>query len=408
MQGVWWMTCALALSCISEAHARPTSPSPSPPSGPTSFNCTEAASLGAFEPITLSNGNLHATFIRYGATLTHLLAPDKHGDKQDIVLGFDDASFYCSGGPTAQHPYFGASIGRVANRIANGSFTLDGKTYHLPKNDHGINTLHGGWVGFDRHVWTVAHQNASSVLFTTSSPSGEEGFPGTVVVSVRHTLTSDNTWVLEYNGTTDATTVLAMTNHAYFNLNANVDGATTVERHVLTMPTAHRVVAVNNILIPTGALLDVTEAPNTYLDFTSGKAIGTDINKGTATPQGGYDNAWVFSGWTPGVVQESVVRIHSPITGISVSMSTNQPSVQVYSGNFLNGTDPTSRIARKQSQCHSANDGNTSCYYAWRGAVTMEAQAYPDAVHHASFPSIVLEPGKMYHQYTTYTFSSSP
>jgi aldose 1-epimerase len=187
----------------------------------------------------------------------------------------------------------------------------------------------------------------------------------------------------------------------YFNLNANVDGAATVEKHVLTMPTADKVVAVDATLIPTG-VFDLVDSPqNAYLDFREGKAIGHDINKGTVTPVGGYDNAWVFAGWSKGTLLSRVATVHSPITGIYVSMSTDQPSVQVYTGNFLNATDPTARIARKKSQCQSP-----PCYYAYRGAVTLEAQQYPDAVHQSSFPSIVLEPGKVFRQHTVYKFGA--
>lgn len=260
------------------------------------------------------------------------------------------------------------------------------------------------------------------MTFGTHSADGEQGFPGSVDITIQHTLTADNEWKLHYTGRAETKTVLAMTNHVsppnfrriflsrgsrrtaqvYFNLNANEDGATTVEKHTLTMPTASQVVAVDSTLIPTGKLNSVAQPEYSYLDFRQGKPIGQDINKGTVTPAGGYDNGWVFDGWQAKEMQENVATVYSPITGISVSMSTDQPSVQVYTGNFLNATDPTSRVARKKSQCH----GGGPCYYAWRGAVTLEAQQYPDAVHHSTFPSIVLEPSSPYEQHTIYKFSS--
>ena len=168
------------------------------------------------------------------------------------------------------------------------------------------------------------------------------GFPGTVHINVTHTVTEDNEWVLLYEGTTEALTVLAMTNHVYLNLNANVGNTPTVLEHTITMPTATKFVPVDSTLIPTGQIGSVAaDAP--WLDFTKEKAIGADINRGTVTPTGGYDNAWIFAGWTPGAMLQDVVTMRSPTTGITVKMSTNQPSVQFYSGNFLNGTDPKLR-----------------------------------------------------------------
>eukprot|EP00041_Stephanoeca_diplocostata_P017001 m.337630 g.337630 ORF g.337630 m.337630 type:complete len:403 (-) comp20556_c0_seq1:190-1398(-) len=374
------------------------------PPGPPEYNCSSQPP-GTYDEIILKNSKgMEARFIRYGATLTHLIFPDSEGKPRDVVLGWDDTTQYCA---NPQHTYFGATIGRVANRIANGSFTLNGMVYDLPLNDHGIDTLHGGWLGYDRRVWSVIAQNRSSVTFSMVSWDGEEGFPGAISINVTHTLTDENEWVLQYAGRsleTALSTVLAMTNHAYFNLNANVDDLETVLEHVMTMPTASTFVEVDSTLIPTGVLGSVAkDAP--WLDFRTPKRIGADINRGTVTPLGGYDNAWVFERRTPDVpgLLHDVVTITSPRTGISVAMSTDQPSVQVYTGNFLNGTDPSLRIARKASQCFSKDK---PCYYQWRGAVTMEAQHFPDSVHQPSFPTIVLGPGAHYTQHTRYRFSS--
>ena len=165
---------------------------------------------------------MEATFIPYGATITHLIIPDKKGTKRDVILGWDDPINYCAvtgrtqDAALAEHTYFGATIGRIANRIAKGTFTLNGKTYHTPLNDHSYDTLHGGWVGFDRHVWTIVHRSETSVTWSTVSPDGEMGFPGTLQVNVTHSITEDNEWKLDYSAKTDATTIVAMTNHAYF------------------------------------------------------------------------------------------------------------------------------------------------------------------------------------------------
>eukprot|EP00729_Bicosta_minor_P013580 gene13580-10254_t len=362
--------------------------------GPPAYNCTTQPA-DAYTPIVLKNSHLEARFQRYGATLTHLIVPDANGNSRDIALGWDDGDQYCS---NPSHTYFGATIGRFANRIANGTFKIDGKTYHTPLNDHGIDTLHGGWVGYDRRYWTVVKQTDSMVKFNLVSPDGEMGFPGTLHINVTHELTEDNEWVLTYEGEADAHSVLAMTNHVYFNLNANVDNTPTVLEHILEIK-ASKFLPVDSTLIPTGAIGSVSNPANAYLDFRGkDKKIGADINKGTVTPLGGYDNAWIFDNWTPGKMLNDVARLSSPLTKIAVSMSTDQPSVQFYSGNFLNGTDPASRIQRKKSQSF----GSEPQYYQWRGAATLEAQQFPDAPNHPNFPPTDIMPGKPYFQQTKY------
>jgi len=277
-------------------------------------------------------------------------------------------------------------------------------TYHTPLNDHGIDTLHGGWVGYDRRSWVVKSQSESHVEFCIDSPDGEQGFPGDVRICVTHSITEENEWVLSYEGESlTKTTILAMTNHAYFNLNANVDNAETVDDHVLTMPTASTVVEVGPTLLPTGKIGSVVDAAFQYMDFRTSKTIGRDINQGTVTPTGGYDNAWVFDDWKVGNILKDVVTATSPKTGITVTMSTDQPSVQVYSGNFLNSTDPALRIPRKKTQ----TTGSQTEYYHWRGAFTLEAQHYPDSVHHDNFPTTLLKKGETYTQHTRYRFSTA-
>lgn len=390
-----YLSVALTAALVASSNALPAAATKG---GPPPFNCTTQPE-GTFKTYTIKNSKgMEASLIPYGATLTHLLVPDAHGKTRDVVLGWDDATQYCANG---QHPYFGATIGRIANRIANGTFELDGKTYHTPLNEKNYDTLHGGFVGFDRRPWTVAAFDGKSVTFSYFSPDGEEGFPGNLWVNVTHSITEDNAWDIKYFAKTDTATVLMMTNHAYFNLNANIDNTATVLKHEVTMPTATTYVEVEPVhLLPTGAIGSVDQAK--FLDFRKKKAIGKDIDQGTVTATGGYDNAWIFAGWKPGMPAREVVTMSSPLTGISLTMSTDQPSVQLYSGNFLNATNPSLRVQRKKSQSF----GPDKQYYQWRGAATLEAQHYPDSVHFPDFPSVTLHAGKPYVQHTFYRFSA--
>ena len=221
---------------------------------PSFYNCTEQGPT-AFAPVTISNSHgMSATMIAYGATMTHLMVPDRAGTSRDVVLGWDDLTQYCA---NPEHTYFGATIGRVANRVANCSFDLGGKTYKLSCNEKGYDTLHGGAVGFDRRVWTASQQSSSSVTWNYFSPDGEMGFPGSVNISVTHAITEDNEWKIQYHAVAgDSPTVLAMTNHAYFNLNANADNTATTMEHVLSMPGGKKRLGVSGApdyhLIPTG------------------------------------------------------------------------------------------------------------------------------------------------------------
>lgn len=375
---------------------------------PSFFNCSSQPA-NAFEPLTLKNSKgMEATMIAYGATMTHLLVPDASDVKRDVLLGWDDRSQYCA---NAEHTYFGATIGRIANRVAECSFELGGQKYDLSCNEKEFDTLHGGVVGYDRRVWTAVAQSSSSVTWSYFSPDGDMGFPGDLSVNVTHTITEANEWTIEYSALAgDRSTVVAMTNHAYFNLNANVDNTATVLEHVLHMPSATQALEVSGApdfhLLPTGKVLDI--AAGSALDFfTEPKPVGQDIEHGVVTANGGYDNAWIF-GDSPSDKMAHVVTLWSPRTGIQLDMATDQPSVQVYTGNFLNGTDADSssssfHIQRKASQSF----GSEPQYYHWRGAITLEAQQYPDAVHHSNFPSIELRPGGRYQQRTSYKFSTT-
>jgi aldose 1-epimerase len=379
-----------------------------PPPPPSFFNCSEQGA-DAFAPVQLTNakGTLRATMIAYGATMTHLFVHDHTSVPRDVILGWDDATQYCA---NAEHTYFGATIGRVANRVAKCELPFKGKVYPLSCNEKGWDTIHGGVVGFDRVTWKVVAQRSSSVTWQHTSPDGAMGFPGEVTINVTHTIGDDDSWTIEYSAAADADTVLMLTNHAYFNLNANVDNTPTVLEHVLSLPTATAVLEVtgapNYHLIPTGKVLDV--ARGSFVDFWSKpKAVGKDIDGGVVTALGGYDNAFVFASADASEAAAAspstlpvVATVSSPLTNITMTMRTDQPSVQVYTGNFLNGTDPALRLRRKASQSYGAKPQ----YYQWRGAITFEAQGYPDAPHNANFPSIELAKGKRYVQRTSYTF----
>jgi aldose 1-epimerase len=378
-----------ALAALTAAAAAAATAAP-----PDPYNCAGLAAQGAFTPYELSNGDgLTLRFIPYGATVTNIFVRGRDGAFRDVVLGFDDPTQYCNA--TQEHPYFGALIGRVANRIANGTFTLTQAsgpvTYNTPINEPANNdTLHGGTIGYDRRLWSVQQVDAMTAVLTLDSPDGEMGFPGDVSVQVTYSVSNDNTWEIDYKATSNTlNTVVSLTQHTYFNLNGCAAG---IVEHTLSMPTATQYVVVDEHLIPTGDVEPVTPV----LDFTKTKVIGKDIANGTVTPTGGYDNAWVFSNWqpsSPSVVPQ--VTAYSPLSGIQMVLSTDQPSVQFYSGNFLDSTIPKKA------------DQGPGTYDRWM-AIALEAQHYPDSVHHPNFPSIVLQKGQTYAQTTRYAFSIAP
>lgn len=378
---------------------------------PSFFNCSKQET-NAFTPVVIKNSHgMSGTMIAYGATMTHLIVPNYLGGKSDVILGWDDLTQYCR---NHEHTYFGATIGRIANRIKKCEFPLSGRVYKVSCNEkgdakgqNGYDTLHGGVLGFDRRVWSVTAQSSSSVTWSYHSPDGEMGFPGDLHINVTHSITEENEWTIEYRGSTTTETVVAMTNHAYFNLNANVNNTPTVMEHVLTLPHGGKLQEVTGPpgyhSIATGKVKTVS--PGSPWDFSQPKPLGRDIDRGTVTSKGGYDNAWLLSDWTPGMAARPVLTISSQLTGIELTMATDQPSVQIYSGNFLNGTDsdptsPSFHLQRKKSQTF----GSGSQYYHYRGAFTLEAQQYIDAVNHPNFPSVRITKSKGYSQHTSYKF----
>jgi aldose 1-epimerase len=333
------------------------------------------------EAYTLTNSNgVAAKVITYGATLTELHVPDNKGVSADVVLGFAGMS----PGYLDKSPYFGATVGRYANRIAKAKFTLDGKEYTLAVNN-GPNSLHGGKVGFDKKVWKaeiVPNSDGESVRFTYTSPDGEEGYPGTLKTSVTYSLTDKNELVLDYKATTDKDTVLCLTNHSYFNLAGEGNG--NILDQVL-MLNADKYLPVDDTLIPTGELKDVKGTP---LDFTDPTPIGQRIDQVPGGPPKGYDHCYVINGQA-GTLRPAA-RVTDPKSGRILEMDTTEPGVQFYTGNFLDGSVI----------------GKAGKPYPIHGAFCLEAEHYPDSPNHPAFPSVELKPGETYTQTTVYKFSA--
>jgi aldose 1-epimerase len=326
----------------------------------------------------LSNANgMRAEIITYGGIVRSLEVPDRSGRIADVVLGFDSIEGYLK-----EHPYFGAIIGRYGNRIANARFTLEDKEYKLAANN-GPNSLHGGLKGFDKRVWTVRdHGGGDDAHLTLNyvSADGEEGYPGTLDVTVKYTLTHANELKIDYTATTDKTTVLNLTNHSYFNLS----GAENILDHELKI-NASDFTPVDATLIPTGKPAAVAETP---FDFRDATKIGARINdKHEQIERGkGYDHNFVLDGMGMRVAAE----VYDPKTGRHLEVSTDQPGVQFYAGNFLDGS----------------LTGKGGRVYGHRSGFCLETQHFPDSPNQASFPSTRLLPGPTYQTTTVYKFST--
>jgi len=333
------------------------------------------------QPITLyTMTNAHSisvSIMNYGGTVVKLLAPDRHGNIDDIVLGFDDLSGYLAekGGP-----YFGATIGRYGNRIAKGQFSLDGHSYQLATND-GPNALHGGVKGFDKRVWQakVISTEPPSILFSRTSQDGEEGYPGTLTASVRVTLTEKNELKLFYTAKTDKPTVVNLTHHGYFNLGGEGNG--TILGEYLTL-NADAYTPVDSTLIPTGEIKSVEGTP---MDFRKPTAIGDRIQQVGGKPIG-YDHNYVLNGYGAGV--RWIATVLDPKSGRVMKVSSDQPGIQFYSGNFLDGT-----LTGKKGHVYQQYD-----------ALALEPQHFPDSPNEPKFPSVVLKPGDIYHSTIIYAF----
>jgi aldose 1-epimerase len=332
----------------------------------------------------LSNSKgMEAVVIDYGADLVSLKVPDRDGKLADVVLGYDDVAGYES-----DKSYFGATIGRYGNRIAGGQFTLDGKVFHLPRND-GPNSLHGGSPGFNKRMWTgVARSLADAQVLELSyaSPEGEEGYPGTLKVKVTYTLPAGkNELHIDYQATTDKNTVLNLTNHSYFNLTG--DTSQKILAHELRLNAAE-FTPVDATLIPTGKLQPVSGTP---FDFRKATAIGARIDADDQQLKfgKGYDHNWTLQpSKSPGL--QLGAEVFEPVSGRVLEVRTTEPGIQFYTGNFLDGT-----VRGKGGQA-----------YAHRTGFCLETQHFPDSPNHKNFPSTELKAGQTYRSSTVLRFST--
>jgi aldose 1-epimerase len=314
---------------------------------------------------------LEVHIINYGATITQLLVPDKFGKSENIVLGFDSLQGYLS----SANPYFGATIGRYANRIAKASFEIDGKKFRLDANNNG-HCLHGGFKGFDKVIWQARVLSDSSVQFQYFSPHGEGGFPGNLHAEATFSITSGLELHIDFKATTDAPTHVNLTSHSYFNLSGGED--LTILDHELRI-LASRFTEVNDELIPTGRMLGCAGTP---FDFSRLKRIGNDIG----LVRGGYDHNFILDREGEGLVPAAEL-IHRS-SGRGMRIYTTQPGIQFYSGNFLDGT----------------LTGRGGISYPRHGGLCLEPQHFPDSPNQSQFPSTLLKPGETYTAHIVYQF----
>lgn len=333
---------------------------------------------------TLSNGNgMRMTVTNFGARIVSLLVPDNQGNLRDVVLGFDNIEQY-QNVPSD----FGATIGRYANRINKGQFEIGGKIIQLPVNNYG-HTLHGGPKGWQYKAFKAEQPDSSTITLSLFSPDGDENFPGAVTASVTYTLTNDNSLDIKYTATPDAPTIINLTNHSYFNLSG--DPSTTVLDHILYV-SADTYTPIDSTFMTTGEMASVADTP---FDFLTPHAIGERINDSTNVQLlygKGYDHNFVLN--TGLDVTQRAAEVTSPVSGIRLDVYTDQPGLQIYTGNFLDGTVT----------------GKGGIAYPQRSAIALEAQVYPDCANKAhnglGWPSPFYGPDEHYTQHTIYKFST--
>lgn len=315
----------------------------------------------------------------YGATITSILVPDRDGNMADVALGFNCVEGYMD---AVDHPYFGCVVGRYGNRIAKGRFTIDGKEYVLATND-GANHLHGGIIGFDKVVWNAEVVGKNAVKFSYMARDGEEGYPGNLDISVVYSLSEGNGIVMHYKARTDKATVVNLTNHTYFNLEG--EGSETIAGHEVQI-NASGFTPVDEGAIPTGELREVEGTP---FDFREAKAVGRDIGADDEQLRfgWGYDHNWVLDRKSDSV--EPAATVYEPKSGRVLEVLTEEPAIQFYTGNFLDG----------------GLTGKSGRTYGHRSGLCLETQHSPDSPNRPEWPSCILRPGDEYNTTTIYRFS---
>lgn len=328
---------------------------------------------------TLKNkSGMEVCITNFGGRIVSIMVPDKNGNMQDVVLGFDSIADYVN-----IPSDFGASIGRYANRINQGRIVLDGDTIQLPQNNFG-HCLHGGPKGWQYQVYEANPIDDTTLELTRISPDGDEKFPGNVTAKVLFKLTDDNAIDIKYSATTDKKTVINMTNHSYFNLSGNPANAAT--DHILYV-NADNYTPIDSTFMTTGEIVTVKDTP---MDFTTPKAVGQDITNFDFVQLkngNGYDHNWVLN--TKGDLSQVAAKMTSPVSGITLEVYTNEPGIQVYTGNFLDGTVT----------------GKKGITYNQRASVCLETQHYPDSPNKPEWPTVVLEPGQTYNSECIFKFS---